>query len=79
MRDQVFPVPQPIVLGHEGAGIVVALPISVRHITWYAETTDDISPFSSHEHDAGLKPSYGRRDWALSFAADPAARNGALL
>ncbi len=56
-----------------GAGIVVALPISVRHITWYAETTDDISPFSSHEHDAGLKPSYGRRDWALSFAADPAA------
>ena len=24
-RDQVYPVPQPIVLGHEGAGIVVAV------------------------------------------------------
>jgi aryl-alcohol dehydrogenase len=25
MRDQVFPVPQPIVLGHEGAGVVAAI------------------------------------------------------
>jgi aryl-alcohol dehydrogenase len=25
MRDQVYPVPQPIVLGHEGAGVVEAV------------------------------------------------------
>jgi aryl-alcohol dehydrogenase len=25
MRDQLFPVPQPIVLGHEGAGVVEAV------------------------------------------------------
>ena len=29
MRDQVFPVPQPIVLGHEGAGVVEAVGRSV--------------------------------------------------
>ena len=30
MRDQVFPVPQPIVLGHEGAGIVEQIGANVR-------------------------------------------------
>lgn len=30
MRDQTYPVPQPIVLGHEGAGIVVATGSAVR-------------------------------------------------
>ncbi len=52
-------------------GVAVALPISVRHITWYNETSDDISPFSSHEHDQGLSVSYGRREWALTCAAKP--------
>lgn len=52
-------------------GVELALPISVRPITWYNETTDDISPFSSHEHDEGLKASYGRRQWALTFSASP--------
>jgi len=32
MRDQVFPVPQPIVLGHEGAGIVEKVGGSVRKV-----------------------------------------------
>lgn len=32
MRDQVFPVPQPIVLGHEGAGIVIEVGRSVRKV-----------------------------------------------
>src|SRR5271167_380759 len=32
MRDQVFPVPQPIVLGHEGAGVVTALGAGVKNI-----------------------------------------------
>ncbi len=52
-------------------GITVALPISVRRITWYNETSDDISPFSTHEHDEGLPASYGRRQWALDFGEKP--------
>lgn len=32
MRDQVFPVPQPVVLGHEGAGIVKAVGSSVTKV-----------------------------------------------
>jgi hypothetical protein len=53
------------------AGITMALPISTRRCTWYAEVTDDLSPFSSHEHDMGLRPSYGRREWALYFGTEP--------
>jgi hypothetical protein len=53
------------------AGIVVALPVSTRRCTWYAEVTDDLSPFSSHEHDRGLPVSYGRREWALCFNGAP--------
>jgi hypothetical protein len=56
---------------HPQDGVTVALPISVRHITWYNETTDDVSPFSSHEHDEGLAVSYGRRQWALDFSTTP--------
>jgi hypothetical protein len=55
------------VWGKPDAGVLVALPISVRPVTWYTEVTDDISPFSSHEHDTGIKDSYGRREWALYF------------
>jgi aryl-alcohol dehydrogenase len=33
MRDQAFPVPQPIVLGHEGAGIVAAVGAAVTKVT----------------------------------------------
>jgi aryl-alcohol dehydrogenase len=33
MRDQVFPVPQPIVLGHEGAGIVEGIGKGVEHFS----------------------------------------------
>ena len=32
MRDQAFPVPQPIVLGHEGAGVVEAVGASVTRV-----------------------------------------------
>lgn len=48
-----------------GAGVQVALPISVRYLRWSLEVTDDFSPFSTHEHDAGLKETYGRRVWGL--------------
>jgi hypothetical protein len=50
---------------------VLAFPISTRTCRWYAEVTDDISPFSTHEHDIGLPASYGRREWALHFGGDP--------
>ncbi len=53
------------------ASVLVALPISVRPVTWYAEVTDDISPFSTHEHDPELPESYGRREWALYFGENP--------
>jgi hypothetical protein len=32
MRDQVFPVPQPVVLGHEGAGVVERVGLSVTRV-----------------------------------------------
>ncbi|MHB9024254.1 MAG: hypothetical protein ACYC7E_08770 [Armatimonadota bacterium] len=47
------------------AGVSVALPISVRYSRWSLDVTDDHSPFSTHEHDEGLKETYGRRVWGL--------------
>jgi len=49
----------------EGVGVLVALPISVRLNRWSLEVTDDLSPFSTHEHDEGLAFTYGRREWGL--------------
>ena len=49
----------------------VALPIAVRPATWYSEVTDDISPFSTHEHDPSLPATYGRRVWALACSEHP--------
>jgi hypothetical protein len=49
----------------EGAGIEVSLPISVRLSRWSLDVSDDLSPFSSHEHDDGLNFTYGRRMWGL--------------
>lgn len=48
-----------------GAGLTLALPIGVRYSRWSLEVTDDHSPFSTHEHDPGLSPTYGRRCWGL--------------
>ncbi len=48
-----------------GVGITVGLPISVRYSRWSLDVTDDHSPFSTHEHDPGLSPTYGRRVWGL--------------
>ena len=49
----------------EGSGMAVSLPLSVRYSRWSLETTDDHSPFSTHEHDQGLRPTFGRRVWGL--------------
>ena len=54
----------------EGTGVVVGLPISMRLSRWSLDMADDQSPFSNHEHDAGLPVSYGRRAWALCFGDD---------
>lgn len=61
-------------LWHDPArGVQVALPISVRQLRWYRDMADDASPFSSHEHDPGLPPSFGRRQWALGFGTKDVA------
>ncbi len=52
------------------ASVTVSLPISVRHMRWSLDIADDFSPFSTHEHDAGLKPTYGRRCWGLYVGGD---------
>lgn len=54
----------------ENTGAVLALPISVRPTRWSIDGADDISPFSNHEHDPGLKPTYGRRVWGLYAGGD---------
>lgn len=53
-------------------GMSVGLPLSVRYSRWSLEVTDDHSPFSSHEHDQGLSPTYGRREWGLYVGDKPA-------
>ncbi len=55
----------------QGTGVQVSLPISARYSRWTLEVTDDHSPFSTHEHDPGLKESYGRREWALYAGQKP--------
>jgi len=49
----------------DGVGITIGLPLSVRYIRWSLDIADDFSPFSTHEHDEGLSPTYGRRCWGL--------------
>ncbi len=57
-----------LVAWHDPArGVQIALPISVRLSRWYLDMVDDRSPFSSHEHDGTLPPTYGRREWGLGF------------
>ncbi|NQT88740.1 hypothetical protein HQ560_18380, partial [bacterium] len=60
-------------------GMTVALPLSVRPIRWSLDIADDFSPFSTHEHDEGLSPTYGRRCWGFfvgSRMAEARARYG---
>ena len=54
----------------EGTGITVGLPLGVRHARWSLDIADDFSPFSTHEHDPGLPPTYGRREWGLYVGAN---------
>jgi len=57
----------------QNTGVEISLPVSVRYSRWTEEVTDDHSPFSTHEHDPGLKESYGRREWALFVGQKPDA------
>lgn len=54
----------------DGAGVTVGMHISVRPIRWCFEVSDDVSPFSTHEHDDGLSSTFGRREWGLYFGTD---------
>ncbi len=55
---------------NDATGVKVCLPISVRLARWSLDVTDDLSPFSSHEHDSGLKFTYGRREWGLYVGSE---------
>lgn len=48
-------------------GVSVELPLDARWMWWQYDTTDERSPFSTHEHDENLKRSYARREWGLYF------------
>jgi hypothetical protein len=50
---------------NEQGGVSISLPISVRRIQWPLDIADDLSPFSTHEHDRTLAETYGRRVWGL--------------
>jgi hypothetical protein len=51
---------------HDPAGgVKLALPISVRPLESFLDTTGDSSPFATMTHDGGLPATYGRRMWAL--------------
>ncbi|OPZ25953.1 MAG: hypothetical protein BWZ02_02235 [Lentisphaerae bacterium ADurb.BinA184] len=60
----------------EGEGVLLSLPVGTRHIRWSMDIADDFSPFSSHEHDPGLSPTYGRREWGFYAGADAANIQG---
>ena len=54
----------------QAAGISLAMPISVRRMRWTLDIADDYSPFSTHEHDPGLRETFGRRVWGLYSGDD---------
>lgn len=55
----------------EETGVSVELPLDARWMWWQYDTTDERSPFSTHEHDEDLKRSYARRVWGLYFGGEP--------
>ena len=57
--------------GKDGQSVTVGLPLDARWVWWQYECSDERSPFSTHEHDEGLKPSYARRQWALCVGNTP--------
>jgi aryl-alcohol dehydrogenase len=73
MRDQAFPVPQPIVLGHEGAGVVDRIGRALTKIQ-LGDHGEVI--FNSCSHRPGCnehEPSYWRDFFGSNFAGQRAS------
>ena len=56
----------------------MALPLSVRWSRWSLEVTDDHSPFSTHEHDPGLRRQLRPPLLGAVHRREPAGRVGTL-
>lgn len=68
MRDQVFPVPQPIVLGHEGAGIVEQVGAGVAGFTLGDKVVMSYRACGICPSCAAHAPSYCHRFFPLNFS-----------
>lgn len=68
MRDQVFPVPQPIVLGHEGAGIIEQVGNAVSSFTVGDKVVMSYRACGACPSCAAHAPSYCHEFFTLNFA-----------
>lgn len=72
MRDQAFPVPQPIVLGHEGAGIVEAVGRSVGKVKLGDHVVMSFSSCGHCDSCREHEPSYCHDFFGANFAGQRA-------
>ena len=68
MRDQAFPVPQPIVLGHEGSGVVAAVGAGVSKAKPGDHVVMSFNSCGACESCLENKPSYCHDFWGCNFA-----------
>lgn len=67
MRDRLLPVPQPVVLGHEGAGIVEAVGAGVRKVKAGDPVVISFNTCGTCPSCAGSAPSYCREFFPRNF------------
>ncbi|MGQ3050045.1 MAG: NAD(P)-dependent alcohol dehydrogenase [Niveispirillum sp.] len=67
MRDRLLPVPQPVVLGHEGAGIVEAVGAGVRKVKAGDAVVISFNTCGTCPACAGATPSYCREFFPRNF------------
>ncbi len=67
MRDQLLPVPQPVVLGHEGAGIVEAVGAGVRKVKAGDAVVISFNSCGTCPSCAGASPSYCQEFFPRNF------------
>lgn len=67
MRDRLLPVPQPVVLGHEGAGIVEAVGAGVRKVRPGDAVVISFNTCGTCPACAGAAPSYCREFFPRNF------------
>ncbi len=78
MRDQVFPVPMPVVLGHEGAGIVEAVGADVTGFAVGDQVLMSFRSCGACDSCAAHLPSYCHQFFPLNFGAARADGSSAL-